>query len=497
MEPQNRRTTSPRRATQVLALLLLVVGIIAVGATPAGAHTGFDSSDPADGASVDAPIDRITIRFTNEAEPSGEEFVVLDPGLGERTPDTVENPDVGVFVLGFDPPVAPGQVGVRWTVKAPDAHPINGSFRFTIAGSGANNSDATLDGAAQLDSFLSEGGTTQWGRTLGNVGRFLSMGGMMVALGFIVFALTVMRGTRPELRILLFWIRRAAVLVVVGTLLDAAGQVVFETGDGAGALVDPGALADTLVGSLGFALFLRLLGAVIVAGTARISMVHVHDARDVLASITARVPIGAGTGRVADHPRDYWDEHDVAWDLDRHGTLPAIGFALLLVSHAFDGHTVTEGSRILTGAASGLHVLAAAVWAGGVGALALIIRRRSQNGEPTHSLVMVTRYSVVATVALVVVAVLGVYLAFVILDAPSELWSTEWGRWFVAKSLVVAVAAALGAHNHHIIVPSLEASEEDDETVARLRTTLRNEVVALTAVTVLTALLVRAASTLS
>jgi uncharacterized membrane protein len=356
--------------------------------------------------------------------------------------------------------------------------------------------DTAPPDAGELADFLDAGGTTAWGRTVGDVGRVLSMGGTMVALGFIVFALTVMRGPRRELRMLLVWIRWAGVVVVLGTVLDAAGQVIFDTGDGVAAVLGPAAHADVLVGSLGLALSLRLAGGMIVARRARVRMVHARAARDVLASVTARVPIGAGTTRVADHPPDYWDDLDVAWDLDRHGTFAAIGCALLLVSYAFDGHTVTEGNPLLTGAASSLHVLAAATWAGGVAALALVIRHRSRRGEPTHSLVMVTRYSVVATVALVTVAALGIYMAIVILDAPSELWTTEWGRWFAAKTVLVAVAAALGAHNHHILVPALEASEEDDATVTRLRRTLRNEVIALAAVTVLTALLVRAASTL-
>lgn len=486
-----------RTRCQLPALVALALVVLVAVAAPASAHTGFESSDPADGATVTTAVEKITIRFTNEAEPAGDAFVVLDPRLGERAPTTVDEPEVGVFVLGFDPPINNGRVGVRWTVRAPDAHPINGSFSFTVEAPADTSAPSDPDPSGNdVDAFLTTDSTTQWGRTVANVGRFLAMGGMMVALGFITFALTVVRGTRPELRMLLFWIRRAAVVVVVGTVLDAAGQVVFEAGDGAAALVDPGAHADVLASSLGLALLLRLGGAVVVAGGARISMVHARTGRDVLASVTAHVPIGAGSTRVADHPRKYWDDHDVAWDLDRHGFVAALGFVLLLASHAFDGHTVTEGSRFLTGVASGLHVLAAAVWAGGVGALALLIRRRSRRAEPTHSLVMVARYSVVATVALCAVAVLGVYLAFVILDAPSELWSTAWGRWFVAKTALVTIAAGIGAHNHHIIVPALEAAEEDDATVARLRRTLRNEVIVLTAVTVLTALLVRAASTL-
>lgn len=198
--------------------------------------------------------------------------------------------------------------------------------------------------------------------------------------------------------------------------------------------------------------------------------------------------------RVADRPDGGAQERDLAWELDRRGAFALVGFLLVLVSHVMDGHTVTEGSRLLTGMVSSLHVLAAAVWAGGVTALALVIRDRWRRGEPTHSLVMVVRYSVVATIALAVVAIAGLYLAVVILDAPSELWATEWGRIFVAKFVVVAAAAAFGAHNHHVIVPALEVSEEHPHAVARLRATLLKEVWALTGVTLLTALLVRAAS---
>ena len=54
----------------------------------------------------------------------------------------------------------------------------------------------------------------------------------------------------------------------------------------------------------------------------------------------------------------------------------------------------------------------------------------------------------------------------------------------------------MGAHNHHVIVPAMEATEEGPTVVGRLGTTLRNEVITLTTVIVLTAVLVRSASTL-
>jgi hypothetical protein len=346
-----------------------------------------------------------------------------------------------------------------------------------------------------LDAFLDTQRTSDGGRLLADVGRFLSMGATMVAVGFLVFSLWVMRGNRAELRMLLYWTRRAGVVIAAGTVLDAAGQVA-NLGGGFAALLDPRAYTTALAGGAGLAVATRLVGGAIIATRADLVMVHARDARDTLGRISAAAPIGAGSVRVAERDPADWHAHDLAWDLDRRGTVALTGFVAVLASHIFDGHTVTEGNRIVTGLTSSVHVLAAAVWAGGVLALALVIRRRWRRDQPTHALVMVTHYSIAATIALAVVAIAGIYLAVVILDSVSGLWTTDWGRYFLAKTALVAVAAAFGGYNHHVIVPALETREEDTATVHRLRSALAKEVVALTAVTVLTALLVRAASTL-
>lgn len=481
-------------------LAIATCAVVLAWPSAAGAHTGFESSDPTDGSVVQVPVDLITIRFSGAAEPAGEGFVVLDPAQGRRQPTAVDQPSEGVFELAFDPPIAGGEVGVRWSVRAPDAHPISGSFSFDVTAATAPASPSTPSSGSQrqdgesLDDFLGSQRTSPAGKLLADGFRFLSMGATMVAVGFLVFCLTVMRGSRQELRMLLFWTRRAGLLIVVGTAGDAVGQVVHQAG-GFDALGDPGAYGSVLGGTLGLSLAARLLGGVIIAVRADLVMVHARHARDVVRSISSRVPIGAGSVRVADTPGGGAGERDLAWELDRKGMVALLGFVLVVVSHVMDGHTVTEGNRWLTGAVSSLHVLAGAVWAGGVGALALVIGRRWRHRQPTHSLVMVVRYSVIATVALAVVAAAGVYLAVVILDSPSELWTTEWGKIFVVKFVVVALAAAFGAHNHHVIVPALEASEEHPHAVSRLRSTLVKEVWALAGVTLLTALLVRAAST--
>ncbi len=103
----------------------------------ASAHTSFDSSTPTDGAVLAEPVDEILIAFTNPATEAGDGFVVLDPSGQVRAPSSVTTEDGTLFRLAFDPPLDGGLVGVRWSVRAGDAHPIEGSFSFTVDDSAA------------------------------------------------------------------------------------------------------------------------------------------------------------------------------------------------------------------------------------------------------------------------------------------------------------------------------------------------------------------------
>ena len=116
------------------ALLVLVTSALAllVGPAVASAHTGFESSTPGDEAVLVEPVNEVTIVFTGVAIPVGDKFTALDPAGLLRSPSDVFSGDGKTFVLTFDPPLAGGQVGVRWSVQAPDSHPIEGTFVFTV-----------------------------------------------------------------------------------------------------------------------------------------------------------------------------------------------------------------------------------------------------------------------------------------------------------------------------------------------------------------------------
>jgi methionine-rich copper-binding protein CopC len=118
---------------RIIARLLTVVVVVVAAMAPrvASAHTDFDFSVPADGASVDEPVAEITVAFTLPVTPVGNGFEVLDPQADLLQPVAVSDDD-RVFVLRFDPPLAGGAVGVRYEVTAEDGHVLSGAFSFTV-----------------------------------------------------------------------------------------------------------------------------------------------------------------------------------------------------------------------------------------------------------------------------------------------------------------------------------------------------------------------------
>ena len=107
---------------------------------------------------------------------------------------------------------------------------------------------------------------------------------------------------------------------------------------------------------------------------------------------------------------------------------------------------------------------------------------------------LVIRFSPVAAVTLAAVALAGVTMAVIVLDTPSELWTTEWGRVLLAKTAVVGAAAAMGAINHRQLKPALEREPASPVLAQKVRRTLAIESGAFVAVIALTAWLVAAAT---
>lgn len=486
----------------------LIGAILWLGALPASAHTEYESSNPADGVVLTESVARIEVTFSGEAEPAGEGFVVLDSSGNLREPSTTTTDDNLTWVMVFDPPLPEGTTGVRWSVAAPDAHPISGSFSFAVTPPVTAAVETTTESAVEeaatidLDAFLdTNSDQLPLSETLGVLARGFSILGAMLAVGGIAFAALVMRGTEQDIRSVLFWVRRAAAILAVGALAELVHQVAVINGNW-WTLWPPSSVIEAVGGPFGVSIGLRLLGAALML-RAHLNVIAATDATDHV--VKAQVAIGIGGGpklgvALMDAPttatsEPYAHEGDMAWHVS--GDLKLVGFGVLaaLMSYVFDGHTVTAGLWWITGVVDLVHVGAAAVWSGGLVMLVHVVWLRHRSNRDSRALQLAVRFSVVAAGALVVAGAAGVVLAAIILDDVSELWTTPWGRSLIAKVTVVATAAGAGFYNHKVLIPRMMSRPANDPAMdAEFRRAVSWEGATMGLVILLTAYLVGAAS---
>jgi copper transport protein len=481
-----------RRVAQILIFSILLIVFVAA---PALAHVELSSSDPSDGATVTAAPETIELLFSTEAEPAGDGVVLVDAS-GEGLVAIVDQVAVDRIVVTPQAALESGTYGIAWTMKAGDAHPKSGSVTFRVdAPATAIESTEAPPVAQEQDETAVEPLSvfdkpdTAPGEWLGRIGRWAAMFGALVGIGAFAFAATSLVGTKREVQEAGYWVRRAGVLVLVGTLVEVLGASMALAGSVTSGLF-PGSLVGTLSGAFGVAVVLRIAGgAAMVQGTE----VKASEASAPLADPTIVRPGGdgaAGATAVLERNRG-----QVTYRLDIHHSVTAlIGVGLVTVSYLFDGHTVTASPAPIVRFANVAHVLGAGVWLGGVLLMGRTLTSRRRRAVALDAAPLAIRFSLVAAVALTIVGAAGIALTWTILDAPSELISTSWGRLLILKLLAVGSAAAMGAYNHFMVIPMLEANRDDEHASDHLRRLVRIEGGILLVVVAITAVFVGAAS---
>jgi methionine-rich copper-binding protein CopC len=130
--------TAVRRGVIVVLLsgLTLVLGV-----APAWAHSRLVSSDPAQGARVDAPPATVSLTFNEPVQAGFTTVTVIGPdGADYHTGDTTEvDTTVSVAVLPLGP-AGTYQLGYR--VVSADGHPVAGAVAFDLAKPGPGSDQA-------------------------------------------------------------------------------------------------------------------------------------------------------------------------------------------------------------------------------------------------------------------------------------------------------------------------------------------------------------------
>ncbi|MFD6192672.1 copper resistance protein CopC [Streptomyces sp. NPDC060275] len=395
-------------------LVLLLLG----GAGPASAHAALGSTDPADGTVLQRAPGHVTLTFSESVGLRDDSFRVLDPG-GHRVRTGAAGHADGrsdTARVALPDGLGKGTYTVAWRVVSADSHPVSGAFTFSVGK--PSQTSAPVDAGPTEDPLTA---------TLHKLARYLAYLAAALLIGTAAFvALCRPPDPAPLRRPLVagWWTLLAATVALL--VLRAP----YEAGTGPSSALDADALADTLTARPGVLLLIRL------ALLAPVALFLVRVARaDRRGERTTRA------GAV--------------------GIALAVGLALTWAAaeHASAGVQVPLAMTSFT-----LHLLATAVWLGGLTALILTLRA-------TTDAATVARFSRVAFASVTVLVTTGVYQSWRGLGSWQALTGTTYGRLLLVKVLLVAVllaAAAVSRRWTTALVTEPAAVREPDRAYGRV-----------------------------
>jgi copper resistance protein D len=138
----------------------------------------------------------------------------------------------------------------------------------------------------------------------------------------------------------------------------------------------------------------------------------------------------------------------------------ALGLVVWAAGKAAASHAADSGDFSVRETIHLVHLCATALWAGSVIVAAVLQRgfARAANDAPMRRAAFCGHLSHLATMALVVVIITGIYN--VIQDTAqvqAPIMGTAWGRILSAKLVCVAAAVVLGGWNRMAVLPDLQA----------------------------------------
>lgn len=133
--------------------------------------------------------------------------------------------------------------------------------------------------------------------------------------------------------------------------------------------------------------------------------------------------------------------------------IPPLAGGMLLSGFTLTAHAARTGP--LAAAADWVHLLAAAIWIGGLASLLVVLRTGSREDRTQLTQALAPRFSTVAGVSLGVLVASGVYMTLLYIPVVRAFIDTPYGRKLLLKLLIVTPLVGLGAANRFLIVPRL------------------------------------------
>ena len=455
--PIRRRSTHAGGAQRRRALGALCAAVAAVlcvlvpGATPAAAHAALTGTDPAEGSVVQEAPQAVSLTFSEAVQLSDDAIRVLDPDGNDVTKGGAAHVDGNskTATTALRPGLPDGTFTVVWKTVSADSHPISGAFTFSVG----KPSKTTV--------AVSEAGEDNGSaKALYDTGRYVAYAGFVLLVGGAVFAGVC--GGRGRV------VRRVA-SAGWALLFAATVALLLLRGPYTGADFGLDSVRDVLETRPGTALLSRLLllgaAAVVLAVLFGVyGRENAPGAKGARAKAAARVggagadesaeadtdrAAGADAGSAAaDRPdaagpvaADRADDdaarnRDLAIGLGLGGGVVAVGLA---ATWGMAEHASTGIQPWLAVPMSMVHLLAVAVWLGGLTSLMLSLRLGPR--VPSY---VIRRFSRLALTSVTVLAVTGLYQAWRGLGTWGALTDTTYGQLLLVKLGLVAVLITAG-----------------------------------------------------
>jgi copper transport protein len=382
------------------ACIALLVSLALAGVT--AAHSSLTISEPADGAELTGTPGELRLAFDGFVDPALAEISIVDQ---DGRPIAIGAPrvDRGIELVVSLPPLERGIYRVRWkTISTADLHEVSGTIVFGI---GRSPAAAVTPQVIRPPSFWS------------SAFRGLEILGFGLLVG--AFALTrVMREPLPAPRpssLPKSAQRRLRGLVVAGAALTVAAGAARLASALVGLPAGPGLLA-----AVAPQVILWFAGGVVLALLALVAL------------RAWRPPQRGGAG-----------PQRLSTSLDRRSDGLTVGL-IIVAALTLAAPTHLGGLGELGTALGAVHILGAAVWIGGLAALAVVVPSiRAARGNVAK---VVRRFALVAIPAAVALGISGI-LAGGTLVTSADVLAGQYGAALAVKLIVAAALAGIGLRN--------------------------------------------------
>lgn len=415
------------RCRRSLTLLVVLVAVAALSLSipeRALGHAAFESSDPASNSVVATAPAEIFIRFTEPLEDTYTGATLLNQN-GDEVPDTsyrIDEADQHRLIVTLPATLPNGTYTVSWqNLSAADGHRLQGYFAFTIGTAADVGSVAAVSAEEDIPFWL------------GGVARWLALLGIALVASILPMWLFVIRPVTTieaellallasRIRILALW---GVVAAVVANLFALVVQAAGNSGDESVWSVLGSTTIDTRYGRF----WLLRIGLLLVLAAVFWLMAWTRD------SYRRPLPLAGLVASIA---------------------LP---FPVSMLAHA----SAQVEHRATAIAVDYVHLLAAAIWGGGLAVLTFVLLPTALRGpaRTTRRVLAGTipRFSVLALASWVTLALSGTYMAYLQIGSWDGLWDTAYGDSLVLKLVALSPALLLAAVNLLIHSPRLRSSD--------------------------------------